>query len=266
MSYNIYYEGTVSINKPLDDQTYNIIMGLSDSRRMAWNADKLERDGIAKKKDIGEEGEFFFGHNHMKHEELIEFEKKYALNINYPPAGQPSYWGTWIVSDDKMGLIWNGNEKSYNGHEWLQYIVKKILIPRGYNTEGIVNWFTEEEMYDNEWHTVVKGKSVRKYRGYNKNQKEPDMGEWYDEELEEYDNCHQQWLQKLITNKIEFLHQSTLMRRDNTDAKLVLSFNLLVDNNIVQAVYDEKYICHSKYLYKNIRTEDDKIVYEECNC
>ena len=35
-------------------------MGLEESRRMLWDADKLERDGIAKKKEIGEWGEFLF--------------------------------------------------------------------------------------------------------------------------------------------------------------------------------------------------------------
>ena len=265
MGYNIYYGGIVKIDKPLDDETYNIIMGLSETRRMTWDTDKLERDGIAKKKDIGQWGEFFFGHKHMSHKQMSKFEENYAININWPPGCQPSLWGVWTVTDDRMGLVWNRNEKSYRGHEWLQYLVKKILIPRGYNTEGIINWFTEEEMYDNEWHTIVNGGSVRKYSGYNKKQKWPDIDAWYKEELEAYDNYHQQWIQKLITNKIEFLHQSTPMIKYNTDAKLVLSFNLFIDSNIVQAVYDGKYICHANYLYKNIRTQDDKLVHEESN-
>ena len=36
-------------------------------------------DGVAKKKEIGEWGEFFFGHEGMKHKELMEFEKKQDL-------------------------------------------------------------------------------------------------------------------------------------------------------------------------------------------
>ncbi len=147
----------------------------------------------------------------------------------------------------------------------MQYIVKKILIPRGYSVEGIINWFTEEEIYDNEWHTIVNGWSVRKYRGYSRKEKEPDIDAWYKEELEAYDNYHQQWLEKLITNKVEFLHERTPSKEDNTDAKLVLSFNLCIDKNIVQVVYDRKCICHAKYLYKNIRTENNKLVHEDVN-
>lgn len=266
MGYNIYYEGKIKIDKPLDDETYNIIMGLSESRRMTWDADKLERDGIAKKSEIGEVGEFFFGHKDMEFRQLKEFEKKYILNCNCPPGSQPSLNGVWIVTNDRMGLVWNRNEKSYGGHNWLKYIVEKILKPKGYNAEGIINWFTEEYVYDNRWHTIVKGNSVRKYRGFNKKEKEPDIDAWYDEEIQGYEENHQQWLQKLIDNKIEFLHESIPWEIYKTDAKLVISFNLYIDNNIVQAVYDRKSICHAKYLYKNIRTENNKLIHDKsCN-
>lgn len=262
MGFNIYYEGTVKIDKPLDNETYNIIMGLSNTRRMVWNIDKLERDRIAYIKEIGECGEFFFGHEGMRPRELREFEKKYVIDVNHPPIGQPSIWGVWIVTEDRMGLIWNREEKSYCGHEWLQYIVKNILVPRGYNAEGIINWFTEENPYDNEWNTVVKGKSVRKYRGYNKNQKCPDINAWYKEESEEYDMCHQEWLHKLIDKGIQFLHKSTL-KINSKSAKCELAFNLFIDNDIIQVVYDEKNICWAKYLYKNIKKENEKLVHDE---
>ena len=260
MGYNIYYEGTVSISKQLDDETYNIIMGLSDSRRMSWDADKLERDGIAKKKDIGEEGEFFFGHDHMKHKELIEFEKKYALNINYPPAGQPSYWGVWIVTDDRMGLIWNEAPNSYGGHEWLQYLVKKILVPRGYKVKGTIDWITEEKMYDNVWHTVIKDESVMKYRGRSEEQKERDLERLRNEQLEEYD---QQWLQKLITDEIEFLYDSVITGRYKKDLKSVSYFNLLIDSNIIEISYDGKCTFEANYLCINVRLENKEIVYDK---
>lgn len=262
MGFNIYYEGTVKIDKPLDNETYNIIMGLSNTRRMVLNIDKLEVDGIANKKEVGEWGEFFFGHGDMRHRELMEFEKKYVIDVNSPPIGQPAIWGVWVVTEDRMGLIWSRKEKSYCGHEWLQYIVKSILVPRGYNTEGIINWFTERNPYGNEWHTVVKGKSVRKYRGYNKNQKCPDINAWYKEESEEYDRCHQKWVQELIDKRIEFLHQRISMIK-GTSAKSILTFNLFIDNNIIQVEYDEKNICWARYLYKNIKKENEKLVHDE---
>jgi hypothetical protein len=47
MGYNIIYEGKIKIDKPLDDRTYEIIKGLAETRRMRWDTEKLEADGIA---------------------------------------------------------------------------------------------------------------------------------------------------------------------------------------------------------------------------
>lgn len=179
MGYNIFYEGRINMDKPLDDRTYEIIKGLGETRRVMWDTKKLEADGIAKEEEIGLYGKFFFGTNGMNREEMDKFTYKYVIDNSRPPYGQPSLRGVWTVSDDKMGLIWNRNDHSYCGHEWLQYIVKTILVPRGYNPSGIIN-FTVGESYP-KYHTIVKGNSVRKYRGYNKKQKEPDIKGWYDE-------------------------------------------------------------------------------------
>ena len=42
-----------------------------------------------------------------------------------------------------------------------------------------------------------------------------------------------------------------------------LAFNLFIDNDIIQVVYDEKNICWAKYLYKNIKKENEKLVHDE---
>ncbi len=216
MGFNIYYEGTIGIAKEVGINTCNIINGLAETRRIRWDADKLEADGIAQKEQIGKWGEFFFGHKDLKIEQLIEFEKKYASKILSPPPGQPSYYSQWIIGKDRMSLEWNRIEKSYDGHEWLQYIVKKILVPRGYYPSGIINWFIERCMYDNEWHTLVEGNSVRKYRGYSNKEKEPDIDTWYEEQSELFEKYNQEWLKKLIDKKIEFLHERIASSEDNT--------------------------------------------------
>lgn len=179
MGYNIIYEGKVNIDKPLDDKTYQQIMGISKTRRMIWDTRKLEADGIAKVLEIGAYGELFFEPTDMNEKEKREFEVKYLKDGNEPPGIQPALWGVWSPSDDKSSLIWNNNGHAYLGHEWLQYIVKKILIPRGYYPRGVVNWFAEESYYGGKYHTIVEGNSVRKYNGYSKKQNEPDIEEWY---------------------------------------------------------------------------------------
>lgn len=180
MGYNIIYEGIIEMDKPLDDNTYGLIMGLSKTRRMRWNTNKLEEYGIAKISEIGICGEFFIEPANMTEKQKNAFEAKYLIDGNEPPGTQPALWGVWSPSDDKLSLIWNNNGHAYMGHEWLQYIVKKILIPRGYYPRGVINWFSEGSYYGFKCHTIVDGKYVRKYKGYSKEQKEPDIKGWYD--------------------------------------------------------------------------------------
>lgn len=183
MGYNIYYEGTIGLNKQLDEDTCNIILGLSETRRIQWDTAKLERDGIALQKDIGQWGEFFF----ITSEEEKELENKYVIDYNCPPPGQPNLWGVWTVTDDRMGLIWNKYEKSYSGHEWLEYLVKEILVPRGYEANGIINWFNEGDLKNNRWHTIIERNSIEKYEGYCENQEEPDIDTWWNEKNKQYE-------------------------------------------------------------------------------
>ncbi|QSO48410.1 hypothetical protein [Alicyclobacillus mengziensis] len=263
MGYNIYYEGTVNIDKPLDEETCRIIRGLGETRRMIWDTDKLEQDGIARKEDIGYFGEFFFGFPDVKPKKQRELEERYVIDHNCPPPGQPALWGVWTVTEDREALVWNRNEKSYCGHEWLQYLVKRVLAPRGYCTSGIVNWFTEDSWNGNKWHTIVDGTSVRKHRGYSKQQKEPDIDAWYQEEIESYHQYHQNWLKNLMENGTEFLHERKPSSSDDTDAETVLSFNVCVDDDIIQVTFDRSRIYSAKYLYKNLRRDGDQITHDE---
>lgn len=63
-------------------------------------------------------GEYFFGIEGLNRKQKTKFENKYVIDHKRPPYGQPSLWGVWTVTDDKMELVWNRNEKAYCGHEW----------------------------------------------------------------------------------------------------------------------------------------------------
>lgn len=53
---------------------------------MIWDAKKLEEDGIARREEIGNAGEFFFGIKELSGKKLIDFEeKKYVIDHNRPP-------------------------------------------------------------------------------------------------------------------------------------------------------------------------------------
>jgi hypothetical protein len=255
MGFNIYYEGIIKFDKPLDNETYNLITNLQTTRRMIWDVRALERDGLAKSEEIGWQGEFFFPERNMTRKECRELEKKYVLEANFAPGGQPDVYGVWLVTEDREGLIWNRKEKSYYGHEWLQYLVKKILVPRGYVPNGIINWFAEYQDTPRKFHTIVEGNKVVKKRGYHKSVKAPDIEGWFDEQLKEYDESHQNWITNLVENEVQFLHKNSYQG--------TLSFNLYVDKNIIQTVLKAGKIESCKYLYRNVRKENGEWLHDD---
>ena len=40
--------------------------------------------------------------------------------------------------------MWDGNEKFYSYIEWLEYLIDKVLAPRGYVVNGEVTWGGED--------------------------------------------------------------------------------------------------------------------------
>jgi hypothetical protein len=69
----------------------------------------------------------------------IGHSKRLAL-CNLDPCTQPGLWCQWDVLDDMRTLKWNEVEKFYDYTEWLEYIIRSILAPRGYTLNGSVIW------------------------------------------------------------------------------------------------------------------------------
>jgi hypothetical protein len=67
-----------------------------------------------------------------------------VLDHNKPPKTQPGLWNHWTPTDDLMGMEWNGSEKFYNYVEWLEYLITKVLAPRGYVLTGVVSYQGED--------------------------------------------------------------------------------------------------------------------------
>ncbi len=130
MGYTTEFKGKFDLDKPLDEDTYKLLKGLSETRRM-------KRDVEDK---FGVEGEFYInldGDFGQTHENNI-------VDYNEPPKTQPSLWLQWIPTEDKLHIEWNGAEKFYEYIKWIKYIIDKILIPRGYVLNGEVRWRGEE--------------------------------------------------------------------------------------------------------------------------
>lgn len=118
MSDNTYFEGKFSFNKPLDSETKKILDLLADTRRM-----KRDVSGF------GIEGEFYF-----------KDDRETVIDPNTPPSPQPSVWCDWKPTDDGKALGWTGRETFQCYVEWLQYIVDRVLTPRGYTITGEVEY------------------------------------------------------------------------------------------------------------------------------
>ena len=122
MGYTTEFEGRFILNKPLDEETYTYLINFADSRRMKRDVDPK----------YGIEGEFYTAD-----------ESTGVIDYNTPPSTQPGLWCQWIPSEDHKGIEWDGNEKFYNYREWLDYIIKNFLEPKGYKLSGTVKYQSE---------------------------------------------------------------------------------------------------------------------------
>lgn len=196
MGYDIIYEGTIRIEPTLDESTALLIQGLAETRRVVYNIPLLVEDGYGTKESLGVEGEFFVLGDTQSYEQEWS---PYVINPHVPPSTQPDLYSIWDVSKDKRTLIWNRQERSYSGHEWLVYIVKRILEPKGYNANGVVNWLCERE---GKFHTIIENNRVLKKRGYSKRQDHPDVSAWLNELILQYEEAHESFTKQLIKERV----------------------------------------------------------------
>lgn len=131
MGYTTDFYGRLKFNKQLsiDDKTF--LEKLARTRRVARNVDP----------EYGVEGEFYvdaegnFGQ---------DFGSDNIIDYNRPPRTQPSLWLQWVPTEDGWYLEWDGSEKFYNYVEWLEYLIDRVLGPKGYILNGELEWEGEE--------------------------------------------------------------------------------------------------------------------------
>lgn len=153
MGYTTEFEGRFTTDRPLDDNTLELLVGLNNTRRMK------RRVGP----EYGVEGEFYIEGAGF----AGQTPDKTIIDYNSPPSTQPSLWCQWQINEeDKQTIAWDGGEKFYNYVEWIQYIVQRILSPRGYSLSGAVTWQGEDRSdigkitIDNNRISVLEGKIV----------------------------------------------------------------------------------------------------------
>lgn len=134
MGYTTDFEGGFKINKPVDEETYKLLIGLANTRRM-------KRSDLDKK--YGVEGEFYCEDTENMGQTDKPSQGK-IVDYNKPPKTQPGLWCQWLIQDDKQIIRWDGVEKFYDYIEWIKYLIKTILEPRGYEVNGEVAWYGED--------------------------------------------------------------------------------------------------------------------------
>lgn len=133
MGYTTDFVGQFNINKKLDPETHEFLKKLAETRRMKRNVGP----------EYGVEGEFYVeGKGYMGQD-----DDSNVIDHNRPPSTQPGLWLQWVPTEDGTAIVWDEGEKFYNYVEWVEYLIEKILAPRGYILNGKVDW-RGEEFYD----------------------------------------------------------------------------------------------------------------------
>lgn len=176
MGYTTYFDGTFKLNKELDEETYHYLNNFSGTRRMKRDPKVLERLGYGPAESFGVDGEFFVKTNDLN--SFGETEDESIVEYNYPPSTQPGLWCQWVPSEDRMHIEWDQGEKFYHADEWIKYIIEKILIPRGYVLDGVVE--AEGEEREDNWHIEIKNNVVEVSKGTyeEKKRKIEEEGKW----------------------------------------------------------------------------------------
>jgi hypothetical protein len=140
MGYTTEFEGEFKLDKPLTEAQEKYLIKFAQTRRMERDADvvKTFADPVreAVNLPVGIDGEYFVGGTGF----YGQGHDPSVLDNNEPPITQPGLWCQWIPNSERNAIQWDGGEKFYNYIEWLDYIIKKFIIPWGYTLNGKVNW------------------------------------------------------------------------------------------------------------------------------
>lgn len=124
MGYTTDFTGSFKVDREVDDSTLELLLGLASTRRMARNVGP----------EFGIEGEFY-----------VKDDPVGVMSYNEPPVTQPGLWCQWLISeDDRRTIAWDGGEKFYHYVGWIEYLIAKVLAPRGYKLSGDVYWLGED--------------------------------------------------------------------------------------------------------------------------
>jgi hypothetical protein len=177
LGYTTVFEGAFEIDKELDDETYGLLIGLATTRRVRRNPVILEQLRYGNSESFGVEGEFYIEHD--KDRSIKECPS--VLDSSESPVTQPGLWLQWIPTDDRRQIVWDRNGKFYNADAWIVYLIVKILAPRGYILNGVMN--AQGGNDDDQWSLKVNDNKVIKNTGFCESVSKPDFDKWEEERI-----------------------------------------------------------------------------------
>lgn len=154
MGYTTTFDGSVSIDPPLNEQEIEFLTKFSESRRMNRKNGPYFVDG-----------EGYRGQS----------DDSDVIDFNSPPDGQPGLWCQWIPTENGCSIVWDEGEKFYDSVEWMQYLIDHFLKPgaiakdqlpflqANHICNGMID--AEGEEYGDLWRLVVKNNKVSVKRG-----------------------------------------------------------------------------------------------------
>ena len=135
MGYTTEFTGRFDFDRPLDDSTFAFLVKFNQTRRVKRRF-KDDKYGV--------DGEFFV----LGLGDFGQAEDPSVVDYNSPPSTQPGLWCQWQPVRGEDGepdyIEWDGGEKFYEYVEWLEYLIKSVLAPKGYVLNGEVKWQGED--------------------------------------------------------------------------------------------------------------------------
>lgn len=153
MGYSTTFDCNVSIEPAVAPELVEYIGRFSRTRHMKRDVEKLKTlfEGKAGELygyngELGIEGEYYLNGD----DDLRQMTKDDSiLNYNTAPSTQPGLWCDFIISSDGKSIEWDQAEKTYDGEEWVRYLIDSFLTPNGYVVNGTINAYGEDS--DDRW-------------------------------------------------------------------------------------------------------------------
>lgn len=122
MDYEYFFRGTFTIDKPVDPETYKLLVGLASTKRMCRDVDAA----------FGTYGEFYIEEGNLDN----------ITNADKPPGTQPTQWCRWLIQDDMQTIQYKKGDTIFDCYtQWITYLVDRVLKPRGYVVNGNMQWW-----------------------------------------------------------------------------------------------------------------------------